>query len=378
MDNYIFFLSKYEGQTLDRDNVNRVNRNLRNELQKLKNNIENNHLWDTAKRNMNEYEFIFSSSKKHTKICKKNPISRAYFKLWEILKDFTPQLFAGTGTSVGSGITTAHIAEGPGGFIECLIDFKNKYAIDVKAMYGITLLIQSETDNKVPFWKLNKDICQSNHIYINRKMENIGDLYDVRNIDNFIAKVGKHKCKLVTADGGFDFSVDFNNQENSFLRLFLSEIYTAVSAQAPGGSFIIKIFDIFTYETNCLIAILIEMYEEIFITKPFTSRPANSEKYLVCTNFKGMNKHGMFQDLRSELINNGGIEKSLGKYYSDCVATRLCMYNTYYTNRQMKYLQKTLQEAEQLRNTDGECQINKNNEDINNCIEWCKKYDVDY
>ena len=89
-------------------------------------------------------------------------------------------------------------------------------------MYGITLLIQSETDNKVPFWKLSKEMCHNNNIYINRKMENIGDLYNIVNIDNFISKTGKNTCKLVTADGGFDFSVDFNNQEYSFLRLFLT------------------------------------------------------------------------------------------------------------------------------------------------------------
>ena len=182
MNNYTFFLSKYHGQTLDRKSATRVNIDLRNELQKLKNSIENNHLWDMAKRNMNEYEFIFSSSKKHTKICTKNPISRAYFKLWEILKDFSTQLF----NSSEGCITTAHIAEGPGGFIECLIDFKNKYEIDIKCMYGITLLIQSETDNRVPFWKLSKELCQNNNIYINRKMENIGDLYNIKNIDNLI------------------------------------------------------------------------------------------------------------------------------------------------------------------------------------------------
>ena len=71
MNNYTFILSKYDGLTLNKDSVSRINIDLQIELQKLKNNIENNHLWDTAKRNMNEYEYIFSSSKKHTKICKK-------------------------------------------------------------------------------------------------------------------------------------------------------------------------------------------------------------------------------------------------------------------------------------------------------------------
>ena len=32
--------------------------------------------------------------------------------------------------------------------------------------------------------------------------------------------------------------------------------------------------------------ILYNSYERVYITKPFTSRPANSEKYIVCEDFK--------------------------------------------------------------------------------------------
>ena len=31
-------------------------------------------------------------------------------------------------------------------------------------------------------------------------------------------------------------------------------------------------------------------YEEIYLNKPLTSRPANSEKYIVAKNFKGIDK----------------------------------------------------------------------------------------
>ena len=42
-----------------------------------------------------------------------------------------------------------------------------------------------------------------------------------RYIYTFINRVGYHSCEIVTADGGFDFSNDFNQQEEVFLQLFL-------------------------------------------------------------------------------------------------------------------------------------------------------------
>lgn len=53
-----------------------------------------------------------------------------------------------------------------------------------------------------------------------------------------------------------------------------------------GGNFIIKFFDIFTLASVDMLYILSCFYTNIAITKPCTSRTANSEKYIVCENFK--------------------------------------------------------------------------------------------
>ena len=52
----------------------------------------------------------------------------------------------------------------------------------------------------------------------------------------------------ITADGGFDFSVDFNKQEDLSLKLIFAQIIYAIIMQKKGGHFVIKIFDIFGYE----------------------------------------------------------------------------------------------------------------------------------
>jgi 23S rRNA U2552 (ribose-2'-O)-methylase RlmE/FtsJ len=370
MENYIFKISQSLNPN-DKESCVFINNDLKCRLLQLKNDINNDPSWDDAKRNMNEYEYIFSSSKKYTKICKKSPISRAYFKLWEILFDFHDELFPFTTES----INTAHIAEGPGGFIQCILDFKILKKINIRYISGITLLTKSNTDNKVPFWKIDKDTCNLNNIYLNRKNDNIGDLYNINNIDKFISKVGLKTCQLVTADGGFDFSIDFDNQEENFIKLFLTEIYTASMIQETNGNFIIKVFDLFTKETNTLISILYNLYEKIYIIKPFTSRPANSEKYLVCIGFKNNNKQILI-DMRNEIIYFDNLNSLSKKYYDNAIATRICVFNTYYTNRQIDYLTKTLVEAKQIKNIQDIQFKEINNLYKNKCTDWCIHYQI--
>ena len=70
-----------------------VNKNEYDRIIKYKNNIDNledNKLWDTAKKLCNNYELIYLPNKKfkYDSISKYEPLSRAYFKLFEILVDF--------------------------------------------------------------------------------------------------------------------------------------------------------------------------------------------------------------------------------------------------------------------------------------------------
>ena len=329
--------------------------------------------WDEAKRRVNEFEYVYSSSKRHFRLSNKKTISRAYFKLWEILRDFHSSIFCNT----NNRYTSCHVAEGPGGFIECLVDYKSKYGLNLTKIFGITLLIQSNnTENRVPFWKISKQDCDEHNIFLNKKNSNIGDLYKIHCINQFVDKVGYQSVDLITADGGFDFSIDFNKQEENFTRLFLSEICTALLLQKMHGSFIIKVFDMFTQDTICLVSILYSLYTHVYIVKPFTSRPANSEKYLVCLDFKSHeNFWGIIQNIKSCISSNTQIMNTpLSFYFNPKVYARIFLYNVYYSNRQITYLKKTLDEAtsNERKNTQ------PNNDDkLQKCLKWCSQYEID-
>ena len=101
---------------------------------------------------------------------------------------------------------------------------------------------------------------------------------------------------IITGDGGFDFSVDFNLQEQCAQKLIYSQILMGFEMLKTGGTFICKFFDTFTNLTQELIFLLYLFYNEVYIYKPFTSRLANSERYIICKGFKGINTLS-FQDI---------------------------------------------------------------------------------
>ena len=251
-----------------------INKCLKNELHEVKCSIDglNHKEWELAKKKMNEYEYIYTSSKVERNICSIIPVSRSYFKLHEIIKDLL---------LLNNNYKCSCLAEGPGGFIHCLNDK------DVKLVYGITLI--SRNNKKIPYW---------NQLIINNKKNKLcygtdktGNIYRITNVDFFINMVGSNKCEIVTADGGFDYSKDYNSQEDMSYKLLYCEIFIALNIQEKEGSFIIKFFDLFNYDTIKLLYILYINYKEIIIHKPLTSRLSNSEKYIVCRGFLGKDKN---------------------------------------------------------------------------------------
>jgi 23S rRNA U2552 (ribose-2'-O)-methylase RlmE/FtsJ len=91
---------------------------------------------------------------------------------------------------------------------------------------------------------------------------------------------------LVLADS--EIKVDDENfQEQESYQLLLKEIIMALSTQAKGGNFILKIFETFTLPSIKLVYLLSSFYDETYIYKPYFSRASTSEKYLVCKGFKG-------------------------------------------------------------------------------------------
>lgn len=250
--------------------------------------------WDTAKKYTNPYEFIHTCvPRRRSPVCKHHPISRSFFKMTEMLHSFPAIL----GTAGPGSITTFHVAEGPGGFIEAVCGFRQSAAAtstqvarDVRNDRYIGMTLIDASDDGVPGWRKSRDFLAAQpagRVSLEFGADGTGNILIADNLRHCVRKYGSGSMDLVTADGGFDFSEDFNHQEKNMIPLIFAETCFALSLQRRGGTFILKAFDCFLHGTLDVVFLLTAFYEKIVVVKPHTSRYANSERYLVCTGFLG-------------------------------------------------------------------------------------------
>jgi 23S rRNA U2552 (ribose-2'-O)-methylase RlmE/FtsJ len=181
-----------------------------------------------------------------------------------------------------ASMRTFHLAEGPGGFIEAICNKRNN---PFDEYYGMTIILD-EMDDNVPAWhKTSHFLSQHPNVNIEYGIDGTGNLLHIENFEHCVKKYGA-SMDLITADGGFDFSKDFNRQEISIANLLWGQVCYALCLQKQNGNFVLKLFDIFYEHTVHILYILASFYEEVNICKLKTSRVGNSEKYLVCRNFR--------------------------------------------------------------------------------------------
>jgi 23S rRNA U2552 (ribose-2'-O)-methylase RlmE/FtsJ len=339
-------------------------------LKKYKDCIDDidNKKWDKIKKNNNPYELLhISSNKYHQSIPRYRPISRSYFKLIELACIFN--LF------LDKPMICAFVSEGPGGFIESVLN--NRRTINDK-LYGITL----NTYNKhVPSWKRLTDLL--NRQIVNKKsnvMLSYGNIYLMNDIRNFCCMFNGAKADLITSDGGFDYSINFNNQEQLSYRIILSEILIALTIQKEGGNFICKCFDLLTVLSLKLVYLLYCFYDEVHIYKPSTSRPANSEKYIIAKGFRGidinyLNELYTLLELWNDYEVDDNIIVDIFDIELPCEFIDIMYkYNTESINNQINYITNTIKMVHNKPEKDIYIDIIKNQTD--KALGWCNRYNV--
>jgi len=342
-----------------------------NELKKVIH--KNQQDWYKYKIYTNPYEFIHTVVHNNITISKLNPVSRSFYKFIEMNKDFNI-----LDSFKKKPINTLHIAEGPGGFIEAVL-YKRKSLIYDDDITGITLI---SSDYGVPTWKSLKDKLKyyNKHVHLESFPQSTGDLYEPEHFEYAYVKY-KHSRHLITADGGFDFSSDYENQETSMLRLLFTQFMYAVVCQKKGGTFIMKIFDVFKKATIELLFLINSFYEKVTIVKPKTSRYANSEKYIVCEGFKYnyvKSYYVCFHKLLIHMKKNKDLylTQILNVKLSKMFIDRIQEINSTFGIIQMDIISKTILLFQQEYKENMIDHYKKNN--TNKCIEWCNQYNIPY
>ena len=236
--------------------------------------------WEFLKRSSNPYELVFSQSQDSRipqSVCSLRPLSRSFFKMTELLYvlDFFKRHQQGTRKLA---IQSAHVCEGPGGFIESLIFQAQKQGFTVDNSWAMTL---KPSKSNIPGWKRAYNFLKrSPMVHIEYGADETGDILVPANQESFLENT-KGKCVIFTADGGFDFSEHYSTQEDEVFRLLVSSALIGLQTMVKGGDFILKMFDTELKCTKDLIAILAYCFESWTLYKPALSRPCNAEKYFL-------------------------------------------------------------------------------------------------
>ncbi|KAF9539130.1 FtsJ methyltransferase domain-containing protein 2 [Mortierella hygrophila] len=175
----------------------------------------------------------------------------------------------------------ADLCSGPGGFSEYLLWRKHTWGERAR---GWAMTLKGDLDFQTE--KFHRDAAVQDNLRIFYGRDGTGDILNQENIDAFAALVEQQTnglgVGLVSADGGISVDGDEAVQETLLQRLILCQILTMFMTLQKGGDFVVKIFDIFTPVTAGLVWILSRNFEKICVMKPLTSRPMNSERYVVC------------------------------------------------------------------------------------------------
>jgi len=175
----------------------------------------------------------------------------------------------------------ADICAGPGGFTEYCYWRRQTSARG----WGFTL--RGDHD-----FRLDKFNSTSPHYNFTPSygVDDSGDIYSRKNMEHFANKVSNDTAgrgvSLVMADGGDSVDGEFLKQEWLMRRLALCQCCLALQILRQGGNFVCKLFDIFTPFLSDLCFLMHQVFDKTCLCKPLTSRPANSERYLVCMGLK--------------------------------------------------------------------------------------------
>jgi len=323
--------------------------------------------WDKYKKCTNPYEYIHSLIP-NTKqsIATLKPISRSFFKMVEIcqsmaLLELLPPV-----------CSTFHLAEGPGGFIEAMAYMRKNPA---DTYYGMTLI--DDTNQNVPGWRKSKYFLINNpNVIIETGIEGNGDLTKPDNLRYCYDKYNG-KMDLITGDGGFDFSFQYPQQEQISTKLITCQIGFAIAMQKVGGTFILKVYDTFTRFSLDLLFLLANLYDQVSIIKPNTSRYANSEKYVVCKGFRGTTTLEIVKQFYKILQQPEPIVGSLFDFELPYLFTnKIEEFNAIIGQQQIDTIVSTIYLIDNNNKYDKIEHMKKKN--IQKCITWCQKYGIPY
>jgi hypothetical protein len=190
-------------------------------------------------------------------------------------------------------------------------------------------------------------------------------------IENFKFIREKYKSSI-------NFITCINISNTDSIKTIYGCVCYALCIQKHQGSFILKIPDILNQFSIDIIALLSSLYNEVFLTKPLSSRDNCCDKYIICKSFIPTNSDSIYSYLLSSfqnLINAPSSNYySLFKSHNMFFTNKIIEFNTIICQNQIENIHSTLNLIYNDKNSklltkskiDNILDIN-----LQKCIKWC-------
>jgi hypothetical protein len=138
--------------------------------------------------------------------------------------------------------------------------------------------------NIIPNDKINVGIIDTNlsdcsaaiNNYVDKILNKESSKINISNMEiQSSKKIIKKNMELIVA----------NSSDTNYTTI-LSELLGILNCQEKNGNLVFKMFDTFNMTMVKIMYTLCSLYEQVYIYKPYTSRPSDSEKYIICKKYK--------------------------------------------------------------------------------------------
>jgi len=268
--------------------------------------------------------------------------TKFYYTLWELLHYY--ELMSLDNSKFSCAIIAP---KNIGISLHALDFFRNKYGGNTKndKYYGILVDCDATDDVTLPIDdKIMNAFIKEHKLVMNNTTKKSNDIFGI--VRNGI----KDKMDLVVCNCGFEWTHE-NVQEQKSSKLILTEIVATAKMQKKGGCLVLKVFENYTKLSCKIMMILHSFYDKIDIIKPLTSSDSNSERYLICMNFKGTKDIDGCVDKMIDLLNSTENNLYITDVYpkidiSPNLMLSLITMNTDISNRQFKTINKMVEYIE--------------------------------
>lgn len=175
---------------------------------------------------------------------------------------------------------------------------------------------------------------------MSREPSQNGDMTDVECISSLSSKtkaavkdafprLTTHKVDLYVSDGGMDIQQHYSHQESMHQALILGELMVCLNTLVKGGNAVIKLYSFCHDFTRSWLVATCCMFKEARFFKPLTSRPLNTEIYLVLKSYRGRCAEFLdYLSLRLPDVKESSDKKQNAKALFDMTSPELASFNT--------------------------------------------------